>query len=143
MNTIIILIIAMILGVNFYKITVDEIKFQKMRNEWERNFRSLYKYHDKDFVVPITPISDIRTVVEEGIKYGSTKIEYVWMGEYKLNEMLQSPLYQVLYTIALLHVIQYKPSDEVNSLIKKPNLRKIKRYFRKNGLPKIVIKKKK
>jgi len=123
MNTIIILIIAMILGVNFYKITVDEIKFQKMRNEWERNFRSLYKYHDKDFVVPITPISDIRTVVEEGIKYGSTKIEYVWMGEYKLNEMLQS--------------------DEVNSLIKKPNLRKLKKYFKKNGLPKIVIKKKK
>jgi len=123
MNTIIILIIAMILGVNFYKITVDEIKFQKMRNEWERNFRSLYKYHDKDFVVPITPISDIRNVVEEGIKYGSTKIEYVWMGEYKLNEMLQS--------------------DEVNSLIKKPNLRKLKKYFKKNGLPKIVIKKKK
>lgn len=68
--------------------------------------------------ISATPIADMKIICNEVLNYGK-KIEYIAMYEYKLKQMLIT--------------------KEVNDLIKRPNLRKINKHFKKIGLPKIII----
>lgn len=94
-------------------------KIYKDRQLKEKAARgTLYKYADKESIISATPITDIRTILNETAGYDIT-INSIYMCNSKLNEMLCT--------------------EEVQELIKKPNLRKLKRYMKKNKLPKIVI----